>query len=491
MKKKKFVTSKGKIQASKWELVPVPESMKIQHGISMATMPVPKKEAKRITVGQIHHGELSRWIKNYSTNEELDTEDLEAFQNLSRHLELYQEAVSAMEEHNAVLAYEKLKELGQLFPNDKMAKLNLATYHLQNNFVEEAEAVANEIESLYANNIRFMVLKARIEGKKGNKENMIAILHQAYRINPKDYNVIRELQAVGELVPVVFNADDLLQSRFVTRTKYSEMIREHARKLIRTKNWAEAAKLAKYHIEDRKPEIATVLSEQILEHDPENEVALQSLAYGLMAMKKLEKAEAKFHQLLEKFPNNYKAHTGLARVYFDTARLEDGIGILNKAMELDMEKTEAPELAILAKPTAEERMALALEIAQKYPDSWVPKKLIADLEFGAGEIKDALEKHQEVFEASSSDDALTMILHELDNLNRLEEAVSFLHNIKDLGKRSAAVRWNAANVYLKAGRVKPAVSILQTLQNDRELPHETRFSATVLLSEVYQTLRGQ
>ncbi|MDX1972226.1 MAG: tetratricopeptide repeat protein [Candidatus Sumerlaeia bacterium] len=474
--------------SGKWELIQAPPVLAKQQGILVA-LPIPVKETRRVESGQLNHGELARWIHKYVESGEASPALVDSYKSTMAHLQLYQESVDLLNNQDFQAAFEKTSTLVNNFPQDTLAKLNLAHLLMQSGKAKEANDLLTDIQSAQSGSLRFLIIKARVLEALGNRQEAVGLLHSAFQQAPKNYSIIQELQRLGELIPVVFNADNLLESQFVTRAKYSQLVRENTAALLKARKFAELQRLADFHLEDRKPELAEFISQTILEKQPDSASAKTSLGIALMHQKKLEGAEKIFRELISTSPTNYKAHTCLARILFDFEKMDEAKGLLLKAFELDSEKTEAPELLILAQPGPEERMAKALELCQKYPNAWVPKKLLGDLEFGFGQVEEALAKHLEVFAKANSDDALTMILHEYDKLSRLDDALKLISETADLEKRNAAVRWNAANIYLKGGRLKPALAVLKNIVNDKSLPHETRFSSTVLLSEIYKNMK--
>lgn len=481
-------TQPNRTTSSKWELVKAPSSMAIQQGISV-DLPIPVKEVRRVQSSQFHHGELARWIHKFVESGEVEESEVASYKSAMAHLQLYQESIEALNEQDFQTAMEKTTQLVTNYPQDSLAKLNYAHLLLQSQKADEAQNVLNEIQEKQRNNIRFIVIKGRVLEATGQRQEMVNLLTAAYQSAPQNYSLVQELQRIGELIPVVFNAENLLESKFVTRSKYSQMVRENASALVKAKRFAELQKLVDFHLEDRKPELAEFLAEMLLAKQPASVEAKVSLGIARMHQKSLDKAEAAFKEVLAKDPDNYKAHTCLARVNFDRGNVEEAIRLLEAAYAKAPNKTEAPELLILAQTSAEERLAKAVELAGNSPENWVPKKLLADLEFGLGQVQDALNKHLEVFATSNSDDALTMILHEYDKLNLMDDALKLISEVKDLDKRNAAVRWNTANVYLKAGRLKNALNVLKGIVNDKALPHDTRFSSTVLLAEIYKNMK--
>ncbi|MGF1572240.1 MAG: tetratricopeptide repeat protein [Sumerlaeia bacterium] len=473
--------------SSKWELVNAPSSMAIQQGISVQ-LPIPVKEVRRVQSNQFHHGELARWIHKYLESAELEEAEIANYKSAMAHLQLYQDSIEALNEQDFASAMDKTTQIVTNYPADTLAKLNYAHLLLQSQKPEEAQAALNQIQETQQNNIRFIVVKSRVLEALGKRQEMVALLTAAYQSAPQNYSLIQELQRIGELIPVVFNAENLLESKFVTRSKYSQMVRDHANTLLKAKKFTELQKLVDFHLEDRKAELAEFLAEMILAKQPASVEAKVSKGIALMHQKSLEKSEVIFKEVLAKNPDHYKAHTCLARVNFDRGQVEEAVALLESIYEKEPTKTEAPELIILAQTSAENRLAKAVELAAKSPDNWVPKKLLGDLEFGLGQVEDALNKHLEVFRESDSDDALTMILHEYDKLNMMDEALKLIGEIPNLAKRNAAVRWNTANVYLKAGRLKNALNVLKDIVNDKALPHDTRFSSTVLLAEIYKNM---
>ncbi len=474
---------------SRWVFHPVPEMMKRQQGLP-DTLPVPRKESHRLDKGSVTHGEIARWIENFLA-ESPDHSEAEQLRSIATHFAKFQSAANCMTDGHLDRAREILEELVQEHPQDALSKLNLATVLVQLTKGEEALKLLEEISPVYMGNVRYILILSRALAMVGRREEMLKLLWEANNKTRGNSAIIRELQMHGELVPMVFNPFDLSQMKYVTRAKYLELVQNQIDAMKKAGKYDQIQDVAKFNLDDNKHEAALLACGVLLEKDENDVKALTTAGLAECRRENWEAGEERFSKALSVDPENPKALAGMSRVLAQTNRTDEARESLRKAFAKDPNYIEAAELLVLTYPGNDERLNCALELQQQYPDAWVPLKLIGDLEFGAGQTEDALEKHRQAFAMYESDDTLTMILHELDRLDRLGEAVDLVEKTSDISKRSAAARWNAANVYLKIGRVKPAMDILKDIVKDQRLPHDTRYSATTLINEVEASLKGR
>jgi Flp pilus assembly protein TadD len=307
--------------------------------------------------------------------------------------------------------------------------------------------------------------------------------------NPGNGSVQKELVASGELIPVHLNPRDLSKCRFAHRKAYAEAIGKEVEKAFALRKTTEILKLAKAQFDERRFDIAALIANRALELEPNSPEANHYVGVGDLLRDQPVNAEKHLRIAHAAHPSDAKIAVALARALHQQDRVQEAFDLLHAFLEKDPNSVEVAEILVLWHSGADERRAKVEELAARFPKAWLPIKLRGDLAFSAGQVAEALELHRQSWKIHPSDDAATMILHELDSLGRGEEAVSFALGLDDLHSRAAPLRWNAANVCIKSGRLKPAVTILDTMISDTKLPTDTRFNATLLLSEVLASSR--
>ncbi len=466
----------------RWTLHPMPDVFRRQQAVP-ERLPVPTRETDRVDRGAINHAEVSRWIHNY-LEEFPDHEDAKGLRRIAERFAVFQKAADALNGADLAQAEELFRDVIARESRDHLAKFNLSTVLERLGKPGEALEVLAGIQDVFIDNVRFSILRARCLLRTGSRAEAVRVLNGALAKSPGSLALVRELQSLGELVPVVFNSNDMRQTKYVTRERYRELVMEDLRKRIAAKEFDAARRIVAYQVRDGKHGEAIEAAEALLKVRPDDTDVRLDRALSLLATGRRDDAVAELESLHASAPAHAQVAVALGRAKHAAGDTDAAARLFAAAFDADQSFVNAAELLILCREGEDARMSGALELAAKYPDSWVPRKLIGDLEFGQGHVRDALEKHLDVWRQSGSDDALTMVIHEYDKLNRIGDAISFIDSVGNWPKRSAAARWNAANVSLKAGHTKRAIELLNGLARDPSLPHETRYSANSLLADI-------
>jgi len=471
-------------RTSRWAMHPLAEAFRRQQGLP-AALPAPARETQRIDRGAVTHAEFARWIVNFldETPSHPQAAELRA---VADRFVAFQHAADAMNDGDLGEAERLFRDVLARHSADELARLNLATVLERLGKAEEAFELAAGLDAVFPDHPRLVVLRARCMQRLGRRDDAIALLRAAHMKNRNAVAIVRELQALGDLVPVVFDAQDIRRTQYVARDKYRELVMTEANRRAKAGDWAGVARIAKFQLEDGKVGEAIAAADLALKGLADDAELLTTKGLALLKMGERDLATETLKKAVAAAPKDAKATLALGRAEFANERKDRAEELFLKAFELDNELVNAAELWILCREGDDKRLEAALELGRKFPTSWVPTKLVGDLEFGQGLVKDALEKHLHVWASSRSDDALTMVIHEYDRLDKTAEAMALIESVADLATRSAAARWNAANVCLKGGRIPKAVEILSQMVRDQSLPHETRFSACTLLSDVLQ-----
>lgn len=474
----------AKTRPTNWVLHPSREEMRRTQAVP-EFLPAPPREATRIDRGGVSHGELARWITRYLA-EHPDAEGAEELRNTAARFEKFDAAAEALRVGANEEAIALLEQVVALNSRDALAKLNLAQCLANAGQFERAFALAEEIHVVFAANPRYMVVRFRAMSGRGDKDGAVAYLRECHRQAPGSVSVQQEMIRAGELIPVGHEPGDLGKTRTMTRERYEESLGKEIDRVLHEKNWtATLASMAQFHLEGNMPGPASLIARRMIDRDPQNLEGLIIAGVAESRRENWQEAEDFFRRALAINPAETRTLSGLGYVCSQTDRLEEARELLLRALDVDPNYSQAAEQLILQAEDDDGKLKVAQELQQRHPEAWLPTKLLGDLDVRFGQIEDALAKHRAVWQKAQHDDILTMILHDLDRLGRIEEAVSVIEEVKDMAARSLPVRWNAANIYLKSGRLKKAAKLLEALVADRRLAPDTRFSANLLLNQIY------
>lgn len=475
---------------SKWELVTLPPFMVDHQGLP-DVVPAPRREADRVRRGGAHHGEIARWVRRYVAECPEAAADAEKLEDAAAHMEEFQAASEALSKQQYEAAASGYASLLDKWGSDRAAKLNLAQCRNLLGAGDEALALLDELREALEGNIRYIVIRSRVLQSLRRREEMIDLLKGAFEKAPANPALRQEMVRVGELVPAGPDPRKPGETQFVTRVEYEKLMRKKIDELLEKEAFDQAAGLADFHLESNMPATALMLAERGLEKAAEHTGMLTVLGMARTRLGQPKEAAETFRKVIELRPDHSRARAGLGTALMEAEQVEEAREVLEKLLADEPNNVRAAELLILSHDEGEDRRKATEKLRKDFPESWVPVKLLGDLAFRDGKIEEALQLHRQAFDQHPSDDTVTMILHDLDRLERIEEAIRFAEGIPSLERRSATVRWNTANIYLKGGRVKPAIQVLERMAADGRLPFETRHSATILLKDVRANVRGR
>lgn len=474
---------------SRWRLHVLPASLREEYALP-ETLPIPGREAARVDRGVVPFGELARWIEKF-LEEQPNHEQAGLLRDTARRLNLHQTAAELIEGGRSREALDILRGLSEREPRDRRARFAHAVALCHLGEFDAALAEFAEVEAVFGRAANFVLMKARALARTGRGDQALATLKAAYEFDPKNALIARELVAMGYLVPAHFDPRHPEQMKYATREQYEDAVRQQVRALRAKEAWDELVRMGRFQLEDKRPHIAVALAALVIENQPNHVGALVLAGKAELARDLPTAARNHLEMAVELAPENVEAKVVLARVLVRLDLNTEAGELLNGLLASDPNNVEAAELWVLLEPTAEGRERRARELHDKAPTAWLPHKLLGDLAFARGDLQGALDAHRLSLAIHPADDTMTMILHELDALGRPEEAVKFAEQIPGVQRRSAAVRWNAANVLLRGGRIKGATQLLEALLADRSLPHETRLNANMLLAEVFASTRAR
>jgi len=474
---------------ARWIMHAMPETAVRQQGVP-ARLPIPPKEALRVSRGAVSLGEMAKWLRRF-VEENPGHEQNAVFLDSADHFDMYQAASEKLGEGDAAGAKEGFEAIVKRFPGDARARLSLGFIVLGEGNAREALQITEEFQSVLAGDPRGWILRARAHVALEERDKAVPLLAEANKRFPNHPPILTELQRLGELIPVGFDPKNPADIKYATKDGYDKMILDKAKTYIQAGAPHQLLSLVDFLLSDQRPPLAVTIAQLARTRLGDDPRVLMVLGRALNAAKQHVEAEKVFRHVAEKSGETAANLSGLGRALLIQGKTEEAVACFNRALELEPNTTDAAELLILTKDSLESRIACAEELRKKYPESWVPVKMLADLTFNQGDHEAALAMHREAWERGKSDDALTMILHELGSLDRIEEAAELVTSVENLARRSAGVRWNAANLLLESGRVKPAIQLLQSMVGDGMLAVETRFAANSLLQEINANVKGR
>lgn len=480
--KRRIASKTRRVQRKRaWATFTVAERARVLHALPQ-TLPIPASEKGRMRSGAIGMGEFSKWIHRF-LEETPDAEDGAALRVVADRLKLYYEAVQALNEGEHQGARTLLERIVEESPEDRMAALNLALAEIETGDAEKALSRFDELEPHFAGESRVPVLRSRALLRLERRDEALKLLWEAHEANREDRSVVSELQRLGEFVPVQFVPGAPSQTRLMPRAEYEEAVFQRSQQMVEAKDVERLLVLIDRMIVGGRGALAVRIAESAVQAIEENTRLHRTLAFALCAADRAEDAVKAGEKAVELAPESSRSHAALARALRQAGRLDESREAFRKAIELDGTNVDAFEQYLISFEEAE-RLAKAKELEADFPSSWIPGKLIGDLLFAAGDVEAALECHYKALKAGNSDDALTMVLHDLGHLGRIEEAVREVEKQgRDIARRGGNARWNAANLMLEGGRARGAAEILHGMVVDEKLAPELRFSANRLLAQ--------
>lgn len=472
-----------------WEMTTLPERIARQVGID-CPLPVPGREVARVQKGTFSFHELAQWIQNH-LEEHPDHPDQSKFQDVALMLVRLHHSTQLLSAGRPAEARAVLEELLKDQPDNGLALLNLADCHNVQGEHEKALEIASTLVERLGANLRLLILRSRALIALKRRAEAVRLLRDALAAAPGNTTIRAELVRINELIPVSLDPARPAGTQFVDRPSYRKTALERVNGLLAGGKFAEALSVVTQLNDARLSEIAAEAAALILAKVPGSAETLHAAGLAAAHQDQNEQAEAHFRAALKLKPASADTRIALAQVLGRTERLDEARSLLHAVLAENANNVSAAEMLILLEQGDDAQLAAARALGEKHPDSWAVKKLLGDLDFRLGDVEDALARHREAYDKSGNDDALTMVLHDLDRLDRTEEAIRLLDSVPVGTMKGGPVRWNAANIYLKAGRVKPAIVLLEGMVRDRRLPHETRLSALNLLGEVRQSVQGR
>jgi len=195
--------------------------------------------------------------------------------------------------------------------------------------------------------------------------------------------------------------------------------------------------LANLYIQQENGDEAIILYNKVLERDPDNEEVLLRLAFLYTRQKKYKVAEHILRELGRKNPEHYFAHYYLARLLKKTERPKEAGAEYEKALSLNWSKD------------------LAFELGHFYTAQF--------------RNEDALRIYTAIIENDPYDERATLSrIQPLLDLDRNDEALADLKQIRLSSQNKAAIDLISAKILLRKKESDKALKILTTLTGNSE-----------------------
>lgn len=467
---------------SRWLLQPLAATLANHLGIHFP-IPQPRRETDRLHRGAFSNTELASWIASWLA-ENPGASNAEQLRAARTQLLELEEATKLMENQNFAAAQTLLERFVPAHPECQGGRLNLADCY---NVAGEAQKAIETLDAggeKVATLTRALLIRSRALVALKRRDEAAALLRPAYARNPKNTVLRDELVRIGELFPT---GD--AQGRHIDRPTFRKQLQAAATERLEAGNATGVLVVVRQAVQVGMLDVAYELLDRLDAQDPNNVAAQSERALALMEEARFADAEARYKALAEA-GQEVSLQLGVA-VGRQEGRRDEGAAMLLGLLEKEPDNLPVAENYVLLHEGDEARLEASRRLIEKFPQSWAALKLLGDMDFRLGDFEDALLKHRKAYEISQSDDALTMLLHDLDRLERVEEAVQVIGTLSNLPERSGTVRWNAANIYLRSGRVRPAVQILEGIIRDVRLPAQLRQAATRLLTDVRASVQGR
>lgn len=467
---------------SRWLLQPLAPTLANHLGIHFP-LPQPRRETARLQRGAFSNSELASWIASWLA-ENPGASNAEQLRAARAQLLEMEAATQLMENQDFVEAQALLERFVPAHPECQGARLNLADCY---NVAGESEKALETLDAggeQFAKLTRALLIRSRALVALKRRDEAAALLRPAYARTPNNTVLRDELVRIGELFPT---GD--AQGRHIDRPTFRKQLQAAATERLQAGNAAGVLVVVRQAVQVGMRDLAHELLDRLEAQEPDNTAVQIERAVVLMDDGRFAEAETCYKALAEG-GMDVRLQLGIA-VGRQEGRRDEGAAMLLALLEQDPDNMAVAENYVLLHDGDEARLEASRRLIEKFPQSWVALKLLGDMDFRLGDFEDALVKHRRAYELSQSDDALTMLLHDLDRLERVEEAVQIIGTMADLAERSGTVRWNAANIYLRSGRVRPAVQILEGMIRDARLPATLRQSATRLLNDVRSSVQGR
>jgi tetratricopeptide (TPR) repeat protein len=453
-------------------------------------LPIPPREVARVEKGTATVGEIGKWVARF-VSEEPAHPMAEVFRETSARFLKVQEALDALQDGDKEKARALFLEVVTATPGDLRAQLNLALCQLDLGDVSAAEQIVARLQTSLGGETTYELLRSRILAAQGKHAERRDLLWKLHKKEQNNMQVVNELIAMGDVVPIGFDPKNPSRVQFASRAHYRKLVVEQVGKILEQGRTDDFIRNIRFQVQGNKPEIAIDLINMIEKADPGLAQVHYLAALAYSALHQWETAERHARAYVEAEPDSLIGHVALGKTLLGLDRRGEARECFEKALAIDSNSLEAGEQYVLSADSPEQQADFVKGLAEKFPSAWMPHKLMGDLAFRDGQLDRALELHTKAWEEGRADDALTMLLHDLGRLGRVEESVQLVEKVADINRRSAQVRWNAANLLLQGGRVRPAVAILKHLMNDGTQTPEIRNSAANLLGHVTNNAKAR
>lgn len=471
----------GKLDKRKktaWEFLKPTADLCQRLGDAHIELPLPRAEYKRAQKGSTRLDEHARWLRKYLAQNPGDPR-CAAYQEAAQRIETWIGARELIDDGQHAAAAELLSRRVETSADDHDARIMLAISRIGIQQHREALEELDRLPDSHRASKRATLLRARALIGRGARDEGCQLLWKLNEQFPKDQQVIDELCTLGEVVPTQLTPGDP-NIKMAPRKDYEQMVVNRATQLKKEKRGRELTTLAETMRRTGFPKLAHLAARYAQDLDSDNSAARVILAQAALESGELDEAAGHVEALEQSGDNTSEATLYRGVLLRLQGNLEQAAKHFEDAIKREGESIDLVEQWLLSLPE-EERVARAEAYHQQDPDSAVANKVLGDLLFAQSDLERAVECHRKAYVTGRTDDALTMLLHDLGRLGRLEEAANTVEADTELAQRSFTSQWNAAQLLLESGRVRACQTILKRAAGDNRFSPRERYIANQLL----------
>ncbi len=377
-----------------------------------------------------------------------------------------------------------LQQILALDPDDAAAHFNLGAVY--RNLGDPARSLAHygRCAEDFADEGLFYTNRGRTYEALGERELAVADYLRALDVMPDDTFALEQLTRLGALVELSTDQNDPEATIFVTRENYLAAIEAVWKESPQTPEFfTEQARLL---LDDARTELALQAADRALALGAVQAEVWFYKGIALWRLRRHDEAITALETYLALEPESETGTLNLAKVLWEQRGHAAALPYLERVAERD--PNQLLSLQMLAATEGAADVAGAIErlqaISQLHPDAWAPYRVLGDIYWQAEEAAAAIAAYAEAMARGADDDTLAGYLAILGESGRVEEMCRVIDAVPSLARHSLAVRWNALQGYLDAGRKTDAAQLLRTIISDPDLSPDNRLYCEELLASL-------
>lgn len=380
-------------------------------------------------------------------------------------------------------ALELLQQVLALDPDDAAAHFNLGAVY--RNLGDPGRSLAEyaRCEEFFADSGLFYTNRARTHEALQQLEAATDDYRKALELLPGDEFVLEQLTRLGELVELAVNPENPEETIFVTRENYLQAVEDY---------WATSPQTPEFFLgqaalllDEGRAELAMQAADRALALGTDAADVWLYKGLALWRLRRHDDAIAALEAFVAREPESAAGLLNLVKVVWEQRGHAAAIPLLRRVAEFD--PNNLPALQMLAATAGGEDMPGAFDrvetVRDAHPDAWAPYRVLGDLHWREEEPDAAIRAYEAALARGADDDTIAGYLAILGELERPDEMARVADAVSALERRGLALRWNAMQGYLDAGRKADAASLLRSMMDDPELsPDNRRYCEELLAS---------